>query len=79
MKKFLAVLAIAGFLTACNDSASSTDNAEDSIDSTASEVKDRLDSAENTGTLSDNATDSAKNKIDSSAEAKKDALDSTKK
>ena len=79
MKKFLAVLLIAGSLVACNDNASSTDNAKDSIDSTASDVKDRLDSAENTGALSDNAVDSAKNKIDSSAEAKKDAIDSTKK
>lgn len=75
MKKFFAIVALAGFLTACNNDASSTDNAKDSIDSAASEVKDRLDSTGNATNMSGNAVDSAKNKIDSSAEAKKDQVD----
>lgn len=70
MKKLLAVLAIAISLTACNDAADATENKTDSIDSAASEVKDRLE----TTNASDNAIDSAKDKIDSSAEAKKDSL-----
>lgn len=75
MKKFLAVLAIAGSLAACNDSSAPAENAKDSIDAAASDVKDRL---ENTG-ASDKAIDSAKDKIDSSAEAKKDQVDSMEK
>lgn len=72
MKKFLAILIIAGSLTACNDAANSTDNKMDSIDSAASEVKDRL---ETTG-AGENAIDSANDIIDSSAEAKKDSVGS---
>jgi PBP1b-binding outer membrane lipoprotein LpoB len=76
MKKLIAVLVLAGSLAACNNSADGTDNAKDSIDSTASEVKDRMDSTGAAGTA---VADSAKDKIDSSAEAKKDQLDSTQK
>jgi len=71
MKKFLAILLVAGSLVACNDSANGSENATDSIDSAASDVKDRLDQTN----ASDNAIDSAKDKIDSSAEAKKDSID----
>ena len=69
MKKLFAIMLIAGSMVACNDSANGTDNRQDSIDSAASEVKDRLD---NTG-ASSTVTDSAANIIDSSAEAKKDS------
>ncbi len=65
MKKFLAILAIAGTLIACNDSADSTDNAKDSLDSIAAEKKDRIDSS----------ADQRKDVIDSTTEMKKEALD----
>jgi PBP1b-binding outer membrane lipoprotein LpoB len=66
MKQFLAVLAIAGSLVACNNAADSAENTKDSIDSAASEVKDRMDST----------TNMAQDRIDSNAEAKKDMVDS---
>ncbi|MDQ3682799.1 MAG: hypothetical protein M3352_06980 [Bacteroidota bacterium] len=65
MKKFLAILAIAGTLIACNDSADSTENAQDSLDSVAAEKKDRIDSS----------ADRRKDVIDSTTEMKKEALD----
>ena len=65
MKKFLAVLAIAGTLVACNDSASSTEAKQDSIDSATNASKDMIDSS----------ADARKDKLDSTAEMKKDALD----
>jgi len=70
MKKFIAILLIAGSLVACNDSSNASENATDSIDAAASDVKDRLDETN----ASDKAIDSAKDKIDSSAEAKKDSV-----
>ena len=39
MKKFLAIIAIAGTLIACNNAADSTENAQDSLDSVAAERK----------------------------------------
>ena len=65
MKRFLAILVLAGSLTACNNSASTTDEKKDSIDSTASEQKEMVDS---------NAKEQ-KEMIDSSAEKKKDVLE----
>jgi hypothetical protein len=65
MKKFFAVLAIAGSLIACNDSANSTDNAQDSLDSVASEKKEVIDSS----------AEARKDVIDSTTEQKKEALD----
>lgn len=69
MKKFFAILAIAGTLTACNDAGNSAENIKDSIDSATSEVKDRLDST----------TENRMDRMDSSAEAKKDMVDSMHK
>ena len=69
MKKFLGILAIAGTLVACNNSADSAENLKDSIDSAANVKTEKVDSA----------ADATINKIDSTADAKKDAIDSTKK
>jgi len=65
MKKFLAVLAIAGSLVACNNDSASADNAKDSLDSVASETKDVIDSS----------ADATKEKIDSTVEVKKDSVE----
>jgi len=65
MKRLFVILALAGSLAACNNSADTTGEKKDSIDSTARERKDMVDS---------NAQEQ-KDKIDSSAEKKKDALD----
>jgi hypothetical protein len=73
MKKILGILAIAGVLTACNNSGTSTEATKDSIDSAAKEQTQMVDSSANATT----------NAIDSTADAKKDSLnakaDSTKK
>lgn len=69
MKKFLAVLAIAGSLVACNDSATSTEASKDSLDSVGSEKKEMIDSS----------ADAKKAAVDSSTEMKKDAVDSLNK
>lgn len=76
MKKFIAILAITGSLAACNNAADPTEAKKDSIDSAATEVKDRLDS---TGEAANNVIDSQQNVIDSSADAKKEAVDSMHK
>ncbi len=65
MKKFLAIIAIAGTLIACNNAADSTENAQDSLDSVAAEKKDMIDST----------ADQRKDMIDSTTEMKKEALD----
>ncbi|MBD0331442.1 MAG: hypothetical protein ICV66_02195 [Chitinophagaceae bacterium] len=65
MKKLLVVFAIAGALTACNNSGTSTENKKDSIDSMAAEKKDAIDST----------AEEKKDAVDSAAERKKDALD----
>jgi len=65
MKKFLAILVIAGTLVACNNDADSTENAKDSLDSVAAEKKDMIDST----------ADQRKDMIDSTTEMKKDAMD----
>ena len=69
MKKFLGVLAIAGTLVACNNSADSAENTKDSLDSAANVKTEKIDSA----------ADATINKIDSATEAKKDQVDSLKK
>lgn len=61
MKKLLLILAIGAFV-ACNDNATSTENA---VDSTADAMADSL---ENTG-------DSLSNKVDSTFEAKADSVE----
>jgi hypothetical protein len=69
MKRILVILAVAGSLVACNNSANSTGEKKDSLDSLASEKKEMVDS---------NAQEQ-KDRIDSSTEHKKDAIDSLKK
>jgi hypothetical protein len=69
MKKLFLLLTVAGFLTACNNSASTTDNKKDSIDSSASVKKDVVDSS----------ASAKKDAIDSNAKAKKEMVDSLKK
>ena len=65
MKKLFIVLAVAGAVTACNNSADNTAEKKDSIDSIASEKKEALDST----------TQEKKEAIDSTTEQKKEALD----
>ena len=71
MKKFLGILAIAGVLVACNNSADSATNTKDSLDSVENAKKDAVDSS----------ADATINKIDSTYDAKKDSVtkDSTHK
>jgi hypothetical protein len=65
MKKFLGVIVIAAALTACNDSANSTDNTKDSLDSVANAKKDVIDSSAN----------AKKEAVDSLTDAKKETVD----
>ncbi len=65
MKKVFIFLAVAGFLTACNNSATSTENKKDSLDSSASVRKDKIDSS----------ADSKKDQVDSVTKAKKAMMD----
>jgi hypothetical protein len=65
MKRLFVILALAGSLAACNNSADTTGEKKDSIDSLASEKKDIVDST----------ASEKKDMIDSTAEKKKDALD----
>jgi hypothetical protein len=65
MKKFLGVIAIAATMVACNNSADTTDNTKDSLDSIANAKKDIVDST----------ADQRKDAIDSLTDAKKDAVD----
>ena len=64
MKKFLGILAIAGTLVACNNSADSAENKTDSIDSVADVKTDVIDSV----------ADAKKDAIDSTADAKIDSI-----
>jgi hypothetical protein len=69
MKKFLAIIAIASFAVACNNSSEkkdTTDSATNVIDSTVGATKDSLN----------NVVDSAKGVIDSTANAAKDTIKS---
>jgi PBP1b-binding outer membrane lipoprotein LpoB len=65
MKRVFVILVLASSLAACNNSADTTGEKKDSIDSVASEKKDMVDSA----------ASEKKDMIDSTAEKKKDALD----
>ena len=73
MKRLFVILAVAGSLVACNNSADSTAEKKDSLDSLASEKKEMVDSS----------AEQKKDAIDSTTEQKKDVLDkidsSTKK
>ena len=66
MKKLFMVFAVAGFLTACNNSADTVDNTKDSLDSVANAQTNIIDST----------ADQKIDNIDSTVDAKKDAIDS---
>jgi hypothetical protein len=65
MKKVFMVLAIAGAFAACNNSANTTGEKKDSIDSMASEKKEAIDSA----------AEQKKENVDSMAKEKKEAIE----
>jgi len=65
MKRMFVILGLAGSLVACNNSADTTNEIKDSIDSSATEKKEMIDST----------AEQKKDMIDSSAERKKDAVD----
>ena len=65
MKRILVMFALAGTLAACNNSADSSAEKKDSLDSMATERKDMVDSS----------AEQKKDMIDSTTEKKKDAID----
>ena len=65
MRKLFYITVLAGILAACNDTAESTENTKDSLDSIANEKKDVIDSS----------AEARKDRVDSTTEMKKDALD----
>ena len=65
MKRLFVIFALAGALTACNNSADTTGEMKDSLDSVASEKKEMVDSS----------AEQKKDNIDSTTEMKKDAVD----
>jgi hypothetical protein len=65
MKRFLTIIALAGTLAACNNSADSTAEQKDSLDSLAGEKKEMVDST----------AEQKKDVIDSTTEQKKETLD----
>ena len=65
MKRLFLIFALAGTFAACNNSADTTGEKKDSLDSLASEKKEMVDSA----------ADQKKDQIDSTTERKKDALE----
>jgi len=67
MKRLLTIMALAGTLTACNNSADSTASAKDSLDSIANAKKEMIDSS----------AEARKDAVDSTIEQKKEALDNT--
>ncbi len=65
MKRFLTIIALAGTLAACNNSADSTAEQKDSIDSIGAEKKEMIDSA----------AEQKKDAIDSTTAQKKENLE----
>jgi hypothetical protein len=65
MKKLLIVLAIAGAFASCNNSAETTGERKDSIDSIANEKKEAIDST----------ADQNKEAVDSLSDAKKENIE----
>jgi hypothetical protein len=65
MKRIFLASFLVVSLAACNNSADSTDNKKDSLDSLNSQQKERVDSS----------AEQKKDALDSSTQAKKDALD----
>lgn len=65
MKRFLTIIALAGTLAACNNSADSTAEQKDSLDSLATEKKEAIDST----------AEQRKDVVDSTTEQKKETLD----
>jgi hypothetical protein len=77
MKNVFLLLATGVIFTACNNSADSTDNKKDSLDSVANLQKKMVDSTTKEGkTELDSAGKATKQVIDSTTEMKKKALDS---
>ena len=65
MKKYLGILAIAGVLVACNNSAESTGDKKDSLDSVANAQKEHIDSS----------AEAKKDVVDSITGVKKDIVE----
>lgn len=65
MKKFLLVFTLAGTMVACNNASDSATDAQDSLDSIASERKEAIDSS----------AEARKDAIDSTTEEKKEVLE----
>ena len=64
MKKFLGILAIATTMVACNNSADSTENTKDSLDSVERAKNDTME----------NRTDRAQDSLSNVTEAQKDSV-----
>lgn len=65
MKKFLAIVVIAGSLVACNNDGTSTENKKDSIEDMADSMQNRVeDKADSTSTMIENKSDSAKEAVE---------------
>lgn len=78
MKKFLAMVVIAGSLVACNNDGTSTENVKDSIENTADSLQNRVeDKADSTVEVIENKADSAKEAVDN-LNNKRDSLNKTK-
>lgn len=65
MKKFFLVFSLAGAMVACNNASESANDAQDSLDSIASERKEAIDSS----------AEARKDAIDSTTEEKKEVLE----
>ena len=77
MKKFLAMVVIAGSLVACNNDGASTENVKDSIENTADSLQNRVeDKADSTVEVIENKADSAKDAVENLDE-KKDSANKT--
>ncbi len=72
MKKFLAILVIAGTMVACNNDADSTDDKKDSIENMADSMQNRVeDKADSTKELIEDKADAAKDSVDKMDSLKK--------
>ena len=77
MKKVLAILAVAGFMASCSNSADAEKKTKDSIDSVAKLQKESVSNAADTAKKNiEQMADSAKKQVDSTHKA---AADTTKK
>ena len=74
MKKFLAIVAIAAFMTACNDD-KKTETTATSTDSVATDANMMSNMADSAKISMDKMADSAKKQIDKMADSAKDKMD----